>query len=125
MSIRFKASGRGTQWPIIKKASEAPGLTKRGSPDWLKEQEENRLKGENIHRPNTKWAFEDHLVDEISIIEDPQAPLHVCSIRFETKKARYKVADEGTYFPSRFNRLWNPPDEHWSLPTPRFSNHKS
>ena len=125
MSISFEASRRGTQWPIIKKASEAPGLTKRGSPDWLKEQEENRLKGENIDRPNTKWAFEDHLVDEINIIEDPQAPLHVCSIRFETKKARYKVADEGTYSPSRFNRLWNPRDEHWSLPTPRFSNHKS
>ena len=125
MSISFEASRRGTQWPIIKKASEAPGLTKRGSPDWLKEQEENRLKGENIDRPNTKWAFEDHLVDEINIIQDPQAPLHVCSIRFETKKARYKVADEGTYFPSRFNRLWNPRDEHWSLPTPRFSNHKS
>ena len=86
MSISFEASRRGTQWPIIKKASEAPGLTKRGSPDWLKEQEENRLKGENIDRPNTKGAFEDHLVDEINIIEDPQAPLHVCPIGLETKR---------------------------------------
>jgi len=39
----------------------------------LEEQEE---KGEHIDRPDTKWAFEDHLVDEIKIIEDPQAPLH-------------------------------------------------
>ena len=50
MSISFEASGRGTQWPIIKKASEAPGLTKCWSLDWLKEQEENRLTGENIDR---------------------------------------------------------------------------
>ena len=74
MPISFEASRRGTQRLIITIASEAPGLTKCWSPDWLEEQEE---KGENIDRPNTKWAFEDHLVDEIKIIEDPRAPLHV------------------------------------------------
>ena len=28
-------------------------------------------------RPDTKWAFEDNLIVEIKIIEDPQAPSHV------------------------------------------------
>ena len=28
----------------------------------LEEREENRLQGENIHRPNTKWSFEYNLI---------------------------------------------------------------
>ena len=44
---------------------------------WLDEQKETRHQGENIDRPHTKWAFEDNLMVEIKIIEDPQTPLHV------------------------------------------------
>lgn len=44
---------------------------------WLEEQEENRLQGEKIERPNTKWRFKKNLMVEVKIVEDPQAPLHV------------------------------------------------
>ena len=44
---------------------------------WLEEQEENRLKSENIQRPDTKWVFEANLMIEVKIIEDLQAALHV------------------------------------------------
>lgn len=43
----------------------------------MEEQEENRLRGEKIERPNTKWRFEKNLMVEVKIVEDPQAPLHV------------------------------------------------
>lgn len=67
MPISFETLRRGTQWLIIK-------LEARG---WLEEQEENLLQGEDVDRPNTKWSYEDNLMVEIKIIEDPQAPLHV------------------------------------------------
>lgn len=44
---------------------------------WLEEQEENLFQGEDVDRPNTKWSYENNLMVEIKIIEDPQAPLHV------------------------------------------------
>lgn len=40
---------------------------------WLEEQEENRLQGEKIERPNTKWRFEKNLMVEVKILEDPQS----------------------------------------------------
>ena len=44
---------------------------------WLEEKEENRDHGENIDHPNTKWSFEETLMVEIKIVEDPRAPLDV------------------------------------------------
>ena len=35
---------------------------------WLEQQEENRLEGENINRPSTKFVFEKHLSAQINII---------------------------------------------------------
>ena len=43
---------------------------------WLQEQEELRLQGENIDRPNTKWAFERHLFVDLKVILDRQ-PLQI------------------------------------------------
>ena len=39
--------------------------------------EANRLGGEKTEAPNTKWIFEEHLIVEGKVIEDPLAPLHV------------------------------------------------
>ena len=39
--------------------------------------EANRLGGEKIEAPTTKWLFEDDLMVEIKVIENSQAPLHV------------------------------------------------
>ena len=77
MPISFETSRLETKWPIIK-TTEAPGLPKcRKRNNGWKSKEETRRQGENIDRPDTKWAFEDNLIVEIKIIEDPQAPLHV------------------------------------------------
>ena len=35
---------------------------------WLKEQDELRLQGENIDRPDTKWVFEKHLFIDLKVI---------------------------------------------------------
>ena len=43
---------------------------------WLEQQEERRLGGENINRPNTKFVFEKHLSVQIKVILDRQ-PLRV------------------------------------------------
>ena len=43
---------------------------------WLKEQEEFRLQGENIERPDTKWVFERHLFIDLKVILDRQ-PLQI------------------------------------------------
>ena len=43
---------------------------------WLEQQEEGRLGGENINRPNTKFVFEKHLSVQIKVILDRQ-PLRV------------------------------------------------
>ena len=43
---------------------------------WLEQQEENRLEGENINRPSTKFVFGKHLSVQIKIILDQQ-PLRV------------------------------------------------
>ena len=87
MPISFEASRRGTQRLIITIASEAPGLTKCWSPDWLEEQEE---KGENIDRPNTKWAFEDHLVVSKILGLLCMLAREVCPIGFETKRVCWR-----------------------------------
>lgn len=44
---------------------------------WMEEPEQNRRQAENIDRRNTKWRFEEHLMKEVKIIKDPQAPLRV------------------------------------------------
>ena len=45
--------------------------------DWIAQEEEKRLRGENIEAPSTKWVFEEHLMVEVRRIEDPQQPLRV------------------------------------------------
>ena len=60
--------------------------------NWLAQEEEKRLRGENIEAPDTKWRFEAHLMVEVRRIEDPQQPLRVdvgvliCQIGCGTKK---------------------------------------
>ena len=44
--------------------------------EWLKKQEELRLQGEKIDRPNTKWVFERHLFIDLKVILDRQ-PLQI------------------------------------------------
>ena len=39
---------------------------------WLQEQDELRLQGENIERPDTKWVFERHLFIDLKVILDRQ-----------------------------------------------------
>ena len=43
---------------------------------WLQEQDELRLQGENIDRPDTKWVFERHLFIDLKVILDRQ-PLQI------------------------------------------------
>ena len=43
---------------------------------WLQEQEELRLQGERIDRPNTKWVFESTVLVELKVILDRQ-PLQI------------------------------------------------
>ena len=40
---------------------------------WLQEQEELRLQGERIDRPNTKWVFESTVFVDLKVILDRQA----------------------------------------------------
>ena len=47
-----------------------------GTQAWLEEQENLRLQGENIDRPNTKWTFERHLFVNLKVILDRQ-PLQI------------------------------------------------
>lgn len=98
MPISFETSRLETQWPVIQTA-EASGLTKcRKRNNGWKSKEETRRQGENIDRPDTKWAFEDNLTVEIKIIEDPQAPLHVGAGRlpdwFRNKKGLALYPDD-------------------------------
>ena len=51
-----------------------PKLSK--TKEWLKKQEELRLQGEKIDRPNTKWVFEKHLFIDLKVILDRQ-PLQI------------------------------------------------
>ena len=51
-----------------------PKLSK--TKEWLKKQEEFRLQGEKIDRPNTKWVFEKHLFIDLKVILDRQ-PLEI------------------------------------------------
>ena len=44
--------------------------------EWLKKQEELRLQGEKIDRPNAKWAFAKHLFIDLKVILDRQ-PLQI------------------------------------------------
>ena len=44
--------------------------------EWLQKQEELRLQGEKIDRPNTKWVFERHLFIDLKVILDRQ-PLQI------------------------------------------------
>ena len=43
---------------------------------WLQEQEDLRLQGENIDRPNTKWVFRRHVFVDLKVILDRQ-PLQI------------------------------------------------
>ena len=43
---------------------------------WLQEQEERRLQGEKIDRPNTKWVFEGTVYVDLKVILDRQ-PLEI------------------------------------------------
>lgn len=59
---------------------------------WLEEQEENRLQGEKIERPNTKWRFEKNLMVEVKIVEDPQSTFACWSgalARLASKQKRF------------------------------------
>lgn len=44
---------------------------------WSEEKEEKRDQDEKGDNPDMKWSFEETLMVEIKIVEDPQAPLHV------------------------------------------------
>ena len=44
--------------------------------EWLQEQEELRLQGERIDRPNTKWVFESTVFVDLKVILDRQ-PLQI------------------------------------------------
>ena len=44
--------------------------------EWLTTQEELRLQGEKINRPNTKWVFQKHLFIDVKVILDRQ-PLQI------------------------------------------------
>ena len=44
--------------------------------EWLGEQEELRLQGEQIERPNTKWVFQRHIFVDLKVILDRQ-PLQI------------------------------------------------
>ena len=44
--------------------------------EWLEEQEEFRLQGAHIARPNTKWVFQRHLFVDLKVILDRQ-PLQI------------------------------------------------
>ena len=43
---------------------------------WLEEQENLRIQGENIDRPNTKWVFERHMFVDLKVILD-RPPLQI------------------------------------------------
>ena len=43
---------------------------------WLEEQEDLRLQGERIDRPNTKWVFQRHVLVDLKVILDRQ-PLQI------------------------------------------------
>ena len=43
---------------------------------WLQDQEDLRLQGENIDRPNTKWVFQSHVFVDLKVILDRQ-PLQI------------------------------------------------
>ena len=43
---------------------------------WLQEQEELRLQGAQIDRPNTKWVFQRHMLVDLKVILDRQ-PLQI------------------------------------------------
>ena len=56
---------------------KSPSFATHGNAQaWLEQQEERRLGGENINRPNTKFVFGKHLSVQIKIILDQQ-PLRV------------------------------------------------
>ena len=44
--------------------------------EWLTTQEELRLQGEKINRPNMKWVFQKHLFIDLKVILDRQ-PLQI------------------------------------------------
>ena len=44
--------------------------------EWLEDQEELRLQGEHINRPNTKWVFQRHFLVVLRVILDRQ-PLQI------------------------------------------------
>ena len=44
--------------------------------EWLEEQEELRLQGAQIDRPNTKWVFQSHMLVDLKVILDRQ-PLQI------------------------------------------------
>ena len=44
--------------------------------EWLEEQEELRLQGAQINRPNTKWVFQRHMFVDLKVILDRQ-PLQI------------------------------------------------
>lgn len=58
MNITFGTSKWRTQWLIIK-SRRSPWFERQPEATrWLKEQEENRLQGKNIDRPDAKWRLE-------------------------------------------------------------------
>ena len=64
--VYFKESERS---PWFERLSETE--------DWIAQEEEKRLRGENSEAPDTKWGFDGHLMVEVRRIEDPQQPLRV------------------------------------------------
>ena len=61
----------------FKKSEGSPFDRLTETEDWIAQEEEKRLRGENIEAPDTKWSFEAHLMVELRRIEDPQLPLRV------------------------------------------------
>ena len=92
MHISFGTSRRRKQWPITR-TKEAPRFERISQArQWLEEQEENRLQGEKIERPNTKWRFEKNLMVEVKIVEDPQSTFACWSgalARLASKQKRF------------------------------------
>lgn len=46
----------------------------------MEEKEEERIQGERIEAPDTKWAFEGNLMVEVKAFQDPGQPLKIGAV---------------------------------------------
>ena len=65
--------------------------------EWLEDQEELRLQGAQIERPNTKWVFQRHLFVDLKVILDRQ-PLQIGLGRLpDWLRNKHEVISRDTY----------------------------